>query len=209
MRFAFALALAAVAAPAALPARAAVIQTASIHVDLGDDLLFNPARPDYGLTFDALMGTLNAVTLRFDGDVGVFAEAFITGPMPHPTEFTTDVTLTYGGLYGVSLGTLVAPITTTEFGPDMLYGRGSTSEPQSFALTIPATDYGKSNVYLEQRFHDNPFVGYATPPGAYFYGSVFALFDYTPPAQSVPEPAPFALLGIGPAGLAAARRRAG
>lgn len=197
MRTRLALTLAAVAATAALPARAAVIQTASIPLDLGDDLLFNPARPNYGLTFDVSFGTLNAVTLSFDGDVGISAEAFIIGPAPYSTEFTTDVSVTYGGLYGVSLGTLAAPIIVTEIGPGTLYGKASASAPQRFDLTVPAVDYENYNVYMEFRFGDNQFAGYTTPPGPYFKGSVSALFDYTPFAQSISEPASLALFGIG------------
>lgn len=102
----------------ALPAHAAVLRTAPVFVEMGGDLIFGPARFP---PFDASLGTLNSVTLSFEGELVFYASAFVVGPPPHRQELKVDLIVSYGehylynsALYSVSLTPLIAPITIKE-----------------------------------------------------------------------------------------------
>lgn len=218
-----ALALAGLAATGALPTRAAVIQSAPVQAVFAADLAFVPTSPSNGLVFDTSLGMLDAVTLRFDGIVSFRLGALLTDPAPYPSTVTAEVSAFYS--VGPRIETVLAPITAaatvTPASEQRPYPSisASGSSAQTFDLAIPASRYGAAAVYTDFGFGDLGLLTPSTTTDATFRGVVTALFDYTPAgggtvlaantAQDVPEPASFAVLGFGLAGLAVIRRRAG
>lgn len=204
-----AIALAAFATTAAVtlaaPTRAAVVQSAPASATFTGDLRFDPTSPSNNLAFDTSLGTLNTVTLSFDGTITARLGATFVGQGERPDAITALAGVYYSGdRSGTRVALLPIGLPVTPGADDGF--SASYSLPETFALTISAGTYGTGAVYTDYRFVGGEFTGLNTLSDVGFTGSVVALFNYTP-FENVPEPAALAVLGVGLLGLATSRFR--
>lgn len=214
------LALAGLSATGALPARAAVIQSAPIQAVFATDLAFVPiSRRE--LNFDAGLGTLNSVTLSFDGRISVAVGGPISDEPPYPATVPATVTVRAAWNVQTALEPIALDLTVrdipagTDAGPARTSASVSGEATRAFSLTISGGSYEYTSLHTDYRVPGLSLIG---PPASYsdafFRGTVTAVFDYTAldadtgnGATNVPEPVGLAVLGIGLLSLAAARRR--
>lgn len=194
---------------ASAPASAAVLAAGPVEAAFSDLVSFDPSAR--GLAFDAALGTLNGVTLSFEGTVGVALAAPAAADRRYPATLDADVTVYHsGGAIPVVLDPLVVPLSVRL---NALSASGSAA--RAFDVVVPGASYGSGALSIDVRFTGSDVYTSRTTTDAVFTGTVSALFDYTPlgdgggPAGStaVPEPAALALLAVGLAGSVAVRRR--
>lgn len=173
--------------------------------------------------FDDSLGTLTGASLSFSGSISGQASASLASIQP--ASVTVSPYLSLGGLsvttgIRVDLPTLsVAPTYTASGGYTLSWSADVESSPIALSLAAINEEGGVVAYTIAGGYDIRPNPATYYDNGAPFSGAATIAYTYTPIGDAgtgtpggggttdVPEPASFAVLGLGLAGMAAIRRR--